>query len=194
MFSAGAYIKTVLTATVDAPSRHCLQHLSSWRYLLGSIVGSLLVCSAVNANPLPATDLPANLPTTTVNTASTVNDGVYLYGSVPEPDSLGAAYIVFSVRDTHLIGALFMPQSSFDCFQGQRIGNELAMQITNSYTQEVYGYEIALVADDSQVASASNRDFVMQLDGFHYLGMPGEAEMAILSTCQANYPVVEGEI
>ncbi|WP_204137374.1 hypothetical protein [Halomicronema sp. CCY15110] len=123
-----------------------------------------------------------------------IADGLYLYGSAPELEALGAAYMVFSAQDAHLVGAMFMPQSSFDCFQGSRDGNELALQITNSYTQEVYGYAIALVTDDVQIAAAGSSDLVLALDGFYELGTPGESEMAILSTCQAHYSSVGTEL
>lgn len=194
MISVGAYFKTVCGFAVAASSRHHLPHLKPWRHILGGVVGSLLMCSAVSASPLPAHALVADVPASTLEAASVVENGVYLYGSAPEADVLGATYMVFSVQDAYLVGAFFMPQSSFDCFQGQHVGNELALQITNSYTQEVYGYEVALVTDDAQVASTATGDFVMQLDGLHHLGAPGEAEMAVLATCQNNFSVVEQEL
>ncbi|RZM82475.1 hypothetical protein [Leptolyngbya iicbica] len=154
------------------------------------MAGSLMLCAAATANQIPS----ANVLDAAASQSTAIADGVYLYGSAPEPETLGAAYMVFAAQDAQLVGAMFMPQSSFDCFQGYRDGNELALQITNSYTQEVYGYAIALVTDDLQVASTGNSDFVLALDGFYDLGTPGESELAILSTCQAHYSSVGTEL
>jgi len=182
----GAYLKTVLNASVSVASRQNPLHGIHWQFLLSGVASGLVLCTAATtsqASNLDVSDI--NLPQSDV-----IADGVYLYGSAPEPDTLGAAYMVFEAQDAHLVGAMFMPQSSFDCFQGYRDGNELALQITNSYTQEVYGYAIALVTDDLQVASANNPDFVLALEGFYDLGTPADSDMAILSICQATYSSV----
>lgn len=188
--SVGAYLKTVLSSTVTVA--HCAPslRLSPWRFMLGGILSGAMLCSAANANPL----LNNNVSEAAFSNSGTIEDGFYLYGSAPETGTLGAAYMVFAAQDSHLMGAMFMPQSSFDCFQGYRDGNELALQITNSYTQEVYDYAIALVTDDAPIAAANPAAFVLALDGFYDLGTPGESELAILSTCQANPSIVETEL
>ena len=188
--SVGAFLKTVLNSAASVANCPNSLRSSSWRLLLGGLAGSLMLCTGVAANQFPNADLSdATSPQTNV-----IADGYYLYGSAPEPNTLGAAYMVFEAQDSHLVGALFMPQSSFDCFQGYRDGNELALEITNSYTQEVYGYAIALVTNDVQVASTDSADFVLALDGFYQLDSPAGAEMAILNTCQANYATVGTEL
>ena len=186
----GAYLKTVSDSAVAVASHHHSLHCGHWKLLLSGVVGSLMLCTAVTANQFSS----AELSDAAVPQSEAIVNGVYLYGSAPEPETVGAAYMVFEAQDSQLVGAMFMPQSSFDCFQGYRDGNELALQIRNSYTQEVYGYAIALVADDLQVASADNTDFVLALDGFYKLGTPGESDMAILSTCQATYSSVGTEL
>ena len=149
-----------------------------------------MLCATVNASPLLNNDVSE----AAFSNSDMIEDGIYLYGSAPELDTLGAAYMVFSAQDSHLVGAMFMPQSSFDCFQGYRDGNELALQITNSYTQEVYDYAIALVTDDAPIAAANPDNFVLALDGFYNLGTPEDAELAILSTCQTNQSMLETEL
>lgn len=188
--SAGACLKTVFSSAVAVSNRYHSLHLSHWRFMLGGILGSLMLCAASNASPL----LNNDASDATFSNSDTIEDGVYLYGSAPETGILGAAYMVFAAQDSHLRGAMFMPQSSFDCFQGYRDGNELALQITNSYTQEVYDYAIALVTDDAPIAAANPADFVLALDGFYDLGTPGASELAILSTCQATLSIVETEL
>lgn len=123
------------------------------------------------ADAQPATALP--------------EDGVFLYGQSPEPDQLGAGYMVFESFQNYVVGALYMPYSSFDCFQGQLSNGELAMTITNSYTQESYPYAVALQSTEA-IASASGGASPLQLEGFHQLEAPSENDLNILATCKAN--------
>lgn len=187
MISVGAYIKTFLQNPVDISNRHPSLRLSYWRPLLGGIVGSLLLCAAVQASPLSIADVASDQPVGSYSTSASITDGVYFYGAVPEPDRLGAAYMVFTAYDTRLVGAMFMPQSSFDCFQGRIEGEQLALQITNSYTQEVHGYAIALAASDEPVAAVDQAAMPLALDGFYNLGAPRDSEMRLLATCRANF-------
>jgi hypothetical protein len=112
-------------------------------------------------------------------------NGVYLYGQAPEADQLGMGYMVFEAVDQRLVGALYMPSSSFDCFEGQLQGSELAMMITNSYTQETYPYGVALVTEDA-IASANNTLAPLVLDGFHQIPTLSENDLRMLEVCKAN--------
>ena len=47
-----------------------------------------------------------------------VKDGIYLYGQSPKPNQLGQGYIIFQKQQNKVTGALYMPQSEFNCFQG----------------------------------------------------------------------------
>ena len=187
MISVGAYLKTFLQSPVDISNRHHSLHLNYWRPLLGGLFGSLLLCAAVQASPLPIAEMASDQPVSSHPTSASITDGVYFYGAVPEPDALGAAYMVFAAHNTRLVGAMFMPQSSFDCFQGQIEGQQLALQITNSYTQEVHGYAIALAASDAPIATVDQAAVPLALDGFHNLGAPRDSEMRLLATCRANF-------
>jgi len=193
VISVGAYLQTVIQSAVDVPIRHHSLRPINWRHVLGGVISSLLICTAVQASPLPPVESASDLPTAPI-AADAIANGVYFYGSAAEPDTLGAAYMVFAAQNSNLVGAMFMPQSSFDCFQGEIEGQQLAMQITNSYTQEVYGYAIALVANDAPIAVANDTPVTFELDGFHNLGAPRESEMANLATCQANFANVGTEL
>lgn len=183
--SVGAFLKRALERPADAPNRHPSLYLSSWRSLLGGLVGGLLLCTAaVQAAPLSLAEIASDTPASFNATPAPITDGVYFYGSVPQPDTLGAAYMVFAAQNANLVGAMFMPQSSFDCFRGQAEEQHLALQITNSYTQETYGYAIALAVNNEAVAAAGQPSVPLALDGFHDLGTPRQSEMAILATCQ----------
>ncbi|MGF1460970.1 MAG: hypothetical protein ACFBSG_18325 [Leptolyngbyaceae cyanobacterium] len=121
-------------------------------------------------------------------TASTTSEGeVHFYGSAPEPGVLGASYLVFTAADTAIMGAIFMPQSSFDCFQGHIQSGHLALEITNSYSQEVYPYEIARVAEEVPVATIGEGTVAVGLEGFFELGEAGASELELLSICQNSF-------
>lgn len=118
--------------------------------------------------------------------------GRYLFGQVPQRDQLGQGYIVLESSDAGVVGALYYPNSSFDCFQGQLQAGQLTMTITNSYTQETYPYSIALVSDTA-VASATATDTLqpLNLQGFHQINSLNDNDLRLLSTCRA---VVNPEI
>ncbi len=44
-------------------------------------------------------------------------DGIYLYGQSPTPEQIGQEYIVFQVWQGQVVGAFYLPQSEFNCFQ-----------------------------------------------------------------------------
>lgn len=128
---------------------------------------------------------PAAIAQTAPATSALPADGVYLYGQTPEPEQLGAGYMVFEAVDQQLVGALYMPNSSFDCFQGRLEGSELAMTITNSYTQESYPYAVALATNDA-IAAAGEAPAPLSLEGFHRLAELSENDLRILAVCKAN--------
>ncbi|GAB4367103.1 MAG: hypothetical protein Kow00121_05140 [Elainellaceae cyanobacterium] len=129
---------------------------------------------------------PAMSTLASESTSSSLADGVYLYGQSPEPDQIGSAYMVFEVDQGRVIGAFYMPRSSFDCFYGDVEADQLALTIVNSYEQTQYPYAIALEPNDS-LATNSESAAPMGLEGFHSIDMLTENDQRILSTCQADY-------
>lgn len=184
--SFGASFRAVSQSAVADAAHHNVR-LSHWRILFGGLLGVFFLGAAAQANTAQLVEATANRSTPQrVNLAQSIEDGVYFYGSAPQPDEIGAAYMVFEAQDADVVGAMYMPHSSFDCFRGQIDGNELALQITNSYTQEVYNYAIALVTPEDPIASIGSAAAPLQLDGFYDVGEPREAETEILAICQAN--------
>lgn len=192
----GAYKKSTTSYT---PRDRCLKFQFTQavsRILLGGIIGSLLFGSAAYGAP------DANAPSSGDITPSEspaplkpiIEDGVYFYGSVPEPDAIGSAYMVFEAYDSQVVGAIYMPQSSFDCFRGEVADYELAMEIINSYTQEVYDYSLAFVAENETIASPQASAMPLQIEGFHHLGEPRRAELEILQTCTNHFPLPVSEL
>lgn len=111
--------------------------------------------------------------------------GRYLFGQVPEPDQIGQGYVVLERSGDRVYGALYYPSSSFDCFQGQVQGSELAMTITNSYDQDSYPYSIALAEGPVVATSDASGELVpFGLDGFHALGAPSENDHRMLDMCR----------
>jgi hypothetical protein len=184
----GVSLNTVFSTAVANSTQHIHDgnQFSRWHFLLGGLLGTALLSVMVQAHPVQGAEVtPEPESTEVANQIRPIEDGVYFYGSAPQPDEIGHAYMVFEAQNSNLLGAIFMPQSSFDCFSGHIRGNELALQITNSYSQEIYGYAIALVAPEDPIASVGTPEVPLQLDGFTDLGTAREADLALLETCRA---------
>lgn len=158
------------------------------------ITSSLVVCGCL-VIPVKATEsvlLPSDvtLPSTTLENASSqpdIPDGTYLYGESPQPDQIGSTYLVFQVKDNQATGALYLPHSSFDCFQGQVQGDRLNLSITNSYDHSIHTYSLP-VQIDSYVASAGEAIVPsVQLTGYHAITTLSDNDQRILATCQADF-------
>jgi hypothetical protein len=137
----------------------------------------------------PAEISPANINPANINPAvdSPAADGVYLYGQQPMPDQLETAYFVFEVRSGEVTGALYMPYSSFDCVQGQMSNDQMALNVTNSYSQETYAYALGLDTAAANVASQQGAVAVpVGISGFHPLPV-SDLDRDLLATCQARY-------
>lgn len=115
-----------------------------------------------------------------------LSDGVYAYGESNEAGQIGATYMVVEVQGGHAVGGFYQPSSSFDCFQGQVVGNELELVVTNSYEQTTHPYSLAL---ESRGAVATQNSSVEQLvpSGFYRMGALSETDRSVLQTCQAQF-------
>lgn len=116
-------------------------------------------------------------------------DGRYLYGQSAEAGQIGSTYVVFETQDAKMVGALYMPYSSFDCFYGSVEATQLALTVVSSYDQEAYPYSIAIqrtsaVADVSGAVSTNQ----LNLEGFHQIGALDEMAQHVLGVCRAEYP------
>lgn len=115
-----------------------------------------------------------------------LDDGVYLYGESPQPEQIGQAYMVFEVTQGQLTGAFYMPRSSFDCFSGVAQGNQLNLNITESYSQQTYSHTVGF--NNSSVVAAVGRQGAdknnLTLDGFHRLPNLSANDQRILNECK----------
>ncbi|MGK7889159.1 MAG: hypothetical protein AB4042_07475 [Leptolyngbyaceae cyanobacterium] len=113
-------------------------------------------------------------------------DGTYLYGQSPYADTVGATYMVFDVKGQDVVGAFYMPYSSFDCFRGSFQVDALALTIRDSYEQNVFTHTVPLV-DSEAIASTQGLSSIPQSpDGFHAIADLSETDQHILSTCRAQ--------
>jgi hypothetical protein len=112
-------------------------------------------------------------------------DGIYLYGQSPEAEQIGQAYMVFEVQDQQVMGAFYMPFSSFDCFSGVIEADRFALNIVNSYTDEAYDYTVAVVGSDP-IASANGAAESFSLEGFSRIATVSDNDRRILNTCKAD--------
>ena len=185
------------------PHKNILLKVST---VVASLVAGLMVTEILALSNLAAVapESIANRTTNTVRSSNraslkaehlvsintqTIPDGIYLYGQSPELNRVGQIYMVFESRGQKVIGALYMPESEFDCFYGAPDrGNELALTVVNSYDRMTHDFALA-IAPEYPVASRSDRLTGQQfaLEGFHAIAHLSEIERRILGTCKQNY-------
>ena len=143
---------------------------------LTAAVGSttLVHAAPVDSSPSAASTQTATLP-----------DGVYLYGQAAKPDELGKGYFVFEAKKGQVVGALYMPRSSFDCATGRFDANQLALTVTNSYDRTTNPFEIALDRT-ATVASSAQPTPAIGLQGFYKLDQVTDNDLRMLNVCKAD--------
>jgi hypothetical protein len=141
------------------------------------------IALAKNVSELPnnTSNSPESLPNTFPE-----QDGTYLYGQSPTPNLLGQGYIVFQKRQNRVLGALYMPNSEFSCFQGTIAkSGELAMTVKSS-PGEVGAREISTASriprlvDDESVSYA----YSVTLKDYHRLNGLSANDQQILQMCR----------
>jgi hypothetical protein len=147
----------------------------------GMAIAPTQVDSAVEVN-----DTTLVTPSQLAQAGATLADGVYLYGQSPMAEQLGSAYLVFQVSSDDVVGAFYMPHSSFDCFVGEFQGNQLALQITDSYEQVTFPYSIALETDAVVASSGEVVSGEFGLAGFHPIESISENDYRILDVCKVD--------
>jgi hypothetical protein len=118
-----------------------------------------------------------------------VKDGVYLYGQSPKSNQLGQGYIIFQKQQDKISGALYMPQSEFNCFQGTlNKSGELAMTV-NSSSNEASTPGSNQVAANSQLPKVSENEFnsypySVALQDFYQLNSITASDRRTLQMCK----------
>ena len=150
-----------------------------------------LTVAALSHQPAHGADVVAESARIATSNTLTISqmlpDGVYLYGQSPEAMQLGSEYMVFEVNQNQVVGAFYMPQSSFDCFVGEIGSRRLSLNIFNSYDQSVHPYAIALDANSSVASNGSGNGAELGLEGFHRISDISELDQSLLNTCRADH-------
>lgn len=114
-------------------------------------------------------------------------DGVYLYGQSPDPEQIGASYMVFEVSQGNVVGAFYMPRSSFDCFHGNLEADRVALTVIDSYEQTPHEYAVAYETSDSVAMAGGETLAPVSLAGFHRIDTVSENDQRLLSSCKADF-------
>jgi hypothetical protein len=150
--------------------------------LVAGLVGTTLA-SSVLVPTIASAEATAKTPAAA---KPALPDGVYLYGQSAQPDQVGQGYFVFEAKQGHVVGALYMPRSSFDCTSGKLQGGQLALTVVNSYDRTTNPFEIAL-EKTSNVAAQGNPAFQgIGLEGFQRINKISENDYRILKVCKAD--------
>ncbi|WP_373526539.1 hypothetical protein [Nostoc sp.] len=116
-------------------------------------------------------------------------DGIYLYGQSPKANQIGQAYIIFEKQQSKATGALYMPQSEFNCFQGTLDqSGELAMTVNGSSNQ-ASSNQSNQVATSSRLPNfsedqSSNYAYSVALQDFHRLNSITASDRRLLQMCK----------
>ncbi len=116
-----------------------------------------------------------------------LQDGVHFFGEASQREQLGSTYMIFEVKDSKVLGAVFAPHSSYSCFEGRFNDDQLALRVEDAYDGSIYTHEIAM-EETAIVASSNLQSVEMQLglEGMHPLSNIQDQETNMLATCQAE--------
>ncbi|MBW4513961.1 MAG: hypothetical protein KME11_01890 [Timaviella obliquedivisa GSE-PSE-MK23-08B] len=181
----------------NIPVRSSKGWLSLFKQIDKPIAGLFLTLSLVAAGlpSLPASSREDSLSLTESvpkvaqvaqsSTDQPLADGVYLYGQSPKRDQINSAYLVFEVTRGQIMGAFYMPRSSFDCVYGNLQADQLALNVVDSYSRESYPYAVALQTGGA-IANAQGSVPPVTLEGMHRIENITSNDQRLLSTCKAD--------
>lgn len=73
-----------------------------------------------------------------------LDNGLYLYGDVPQANQTGQGYLVFTKQGERVVGAFYYPQSEFSCFTGHLHQQNLAVLSLGSPEEDPIKVEVPL--------------------------------------------------
>ncbi|MBF2066415.1 MAG: hypothetical protein IGS39_18645 [Calothrix sp. C42_A2020_038] len=113
-------------------------------------------------------------------------DGIYLYGQSPQPGQLGQGYVVFEKNNGRVVGALYMPDSEYSCFDGTvDSSGELAMTV-NGYQGEIGQTQVATSGDTPKMNEDEPTSYAysLALRDFHAIEKISTVDHQILQACK----------
>ncbi|PSB19011.1 hypothetical protein C7B65_13430 [Phormidesmis priestleyi ULC007] len=169
-----------LFSSTVAPLKNLTRLVAGASFMVGLLsIGLPTLASSAQATP--------QKPASTAVNSSPLVDGVYLYGQSSQPNQIGKAYFVFEVRQGNVVGALFMPRSSFDCAYGTFQPDRVALTVVDSYDKSENPYAIALERTASVATRGNPALKQISLEGFEPLTTLSENDRRILDVCKQNY-------
>ncbi len=145
--------------------------IASW---LASAAGLLVALTANVVLPMGAVAAPV----------SSLPDGTYLYGESEKPNQPGRTYFVFEVSKGEVNGALYSPNSSFDCTSGRFEPQQIALSVVDTYDKTSYPIEIGTL--NGGIVASADPVAELGLDGMtRVVGEISPRDREILSTCKA---------
>ena len=169
--------------------------LASAKQATPMIAGFSLALTSMMAMNAPAQAAPRTVgivgktapQATAIAQAATLPDGVYLYGQSAQPEQIGKGYFVFEARQGKVLGALYMPRSSFDCTYGTVEPDKVSLMVIDSYDRSENPYIIATERSGS-VASSSNPVVApISLEGYQRITNVSANDQRILNVCKQHY-------
>ncbi|MBN3924735.1 hypothetical protein [Nostoc sp. NMS4] len=118
-----------------------------------------------------------------------LKDGIYLYGQSQQANQLGQGYIIFQKQQDKVRGALYMPQSELNCFQGTiNPSGELAMTV-NTSSNEASSEQSNQVATSSRLPQVSDDEsnsyaYSLALQDFYRLNSIAASDRRTLQMCK----------
>ncbi|MEC4803420.1 MAG: hypothetical protein SAJ12_22400 [Jaaginema sp. PMC 1079.18] len=147
-----------------------------------SQIGASLMAKA-NIAILAGVSLLSTVGTPALASESPLADGVYLYGQASQPEVINSEYLVFEVKEGVAQGAIYYPQSEFNCFTADINYEAMNLAIVDPFDNAVYSYEIAMNAQ-GDVAGRDRTPVVAGLEGYHALETLSDRDRELLQTCQ----------
>jgi len=181
--------KSVVNSFLDRPMpSSCLKlPLAGLMLLVGVGAG--------NATPALTNNHQAQVVQATPNNQTP--DGVYLYGQSSQSEEIGKEYMVFEVRRGRVIGAVYMPQSEFNCFHGRLASKKLDLMVNNPFAEtadssppENRSNEFAALGDFPRIGNGDdpiNFPLTVNLQDYQRIATVSENDQRILGMCKANY-------
>lgn len=76
--------------------------------------------------------------------ASEQASGTFLYGETPQPNQMSKAYVVFQRQKGKVVGAIYAPNSEFECFTGSQKNNTLDVKSVSAPEPQIEAAKISL--------------------------------------------------
>lgn len=151
-------------------------------------LGTISIAASMSAVASPIPDAPVMMTekNATLSPVTSLPDGTYLYGESEQPDQPNHTYFVFEVKGGAVTGALYAPNSSFDCTQGKFGPQQLALSIIDTYDKT----SIPLTMAATYGGTVAGLDPVAELglDGMKRVqGEISDRDRQILATCKAYF-------